>query len=341
MQIEFSNGHQENTKIWVNQLKSGDKVQSIFQVTRITLREFEKGKFLAYRLGDRTGKISAVQWERAEETYQRIAEGDLAMVEGWVGTYQQEMQIKIQSIRKIEDVTRIDPADFLPISPTSVENLTQEFDSILDAIVDPDYKRLLLLFRQDESLWSRFSLAPGAKRWHHPYLHGLLDHTLSVVKICRGIAPLYPEIDLDLLIAGAIFHDCGKMVEFVYQTYIDYSTEGRLIGHLIQGTLLVERLIDRIPDFPPEKRMVLLHIIVSHHGEVERSPVLPMTLEACLLHHIENLDAQMAAIRREMGNAQQDQKSWTGYIKLMERSLYLGETSKKSDNEATEKNFDF
>lgn len=332
MPIETGHSAPIERQGWVSGLKSGDFVQDVFQVTRINLREFDKGKFLTLRLGDKTGKVTAVLWTRAEEIFNTIVEGDLVMVEGRVGVYQEEIQIKIQSIRKVDDLSRCNIADFLPVSPTPVDDLIRDFDALIESIRDADYKALLQTFRNDESLWSRFSVAPAAKRWHHPYLHGLLDHTLSVVKISRTIGPYYPEIDLDLLTAGAVFHDCGKIDEFIYQTQIDYSAEGRLLGHLFQGTLIVERLIDRIPNFPAEKRRQLLHIIVSHHGEVERSPVLPMTLEASLLHHIENLDAQMAALRREMAIAKQEKRTWSGYIKLLERSLYLGETGERSDN---------
>jgi 3'-5' exoribonuclease len=332
MQMESGNSQSGNPRAWVSDMKPGDVVQSVFQVTRINLREFDKGKFLTLRLGDRTGKVTGILWTRAEEIFQSIVEGDLAIVEGRVGVYQEETQIKIQSIHKVDDPEQYDRADFLPISPTPVEILIQDFDFLLENIKDADYKALLMSFRQDESLWSRFIVAPGAKRWHHPYLHGLLDHTLSVVKICKQIGHFYPEIDLDLLATGAIFHDCGKIDEFIYQTQIDYSTEGRLLGHLFQGTLIVERLIAKIPNFPQKKRMQLLHIIASHHGEVERSPVLPMTLEASLLHHVENLDAQMAALRREIAIAKKEKRTWTGFIKLLERSLYLGESGERSDN---------
>lgn len=332
MQMESGQNQSGNPKVWVGNLKPGDVVQSVFQVTRINLREYDKGKFLTLRLGDRTGKVTGILWTRAEEIFQSIVEGDLVLVEGRVGVYQEETQVKIQTIRKVDDLEKYDRADFLPISPIPVDTLVQDFDFLLETIKDADYKALLTAFRKDESLWRRFTEAPGAKRWHHPYLHGLLDHTLSVVKICRQIGHFYPEVDLDLLTAGAIFHDCGKIDEFIYQTQIDYSTEGRLLGHLYQGMLIVDRLIATIPDFPQEKRMQLLHILASHHGEVERSPILPMTLEASLLHHIENLDAQMAALRREIAAAKKEKRTWTGFIKLLERSLYLGESGERGDN---------
>ncbi len=332
MQTESPGQSKSQEKVWVKDIVSGQTIQSLFQITRIGLREFDRGKFLLLRLGDKTGKVSAVMWEQAEEASKAIDEGDLVIVQGRAGIYQDEMQIKIKTIAKLEDLSQIDITDYLPSSTTPVEELIADFDEIIETISDEDYKELLISFRCDENLWNRFATAPGAKRWHHPYIHGLLDHTLSVVKICRLIAPFYPEINPDLLLTGAVFHDCGKLDEYIYDTKIDFSTEGRLIGHLFQGSFIVERLITQIDGFPKEKRTLLLHMMASHHGEIERSPVFPMTIEACLLHHIENMDAQMTAIRREMNIAQKENKSWTRYINLMGRALYLGENQAPSHN---------
>ncbi|MBZ0258930.1 HD domain-containing protein, partial [bacterium] len=143
-------------------------------------------------------------------------------------------------------------------------------------------------------------------------------------RMCRAAADNYPNINRDLLITGAVFHDSGKMDEFEYDFRIDYSTQGRLLTHVYMSAKLAEQLIERVEGFPSEKRLQLLHIILSHHGETERSPVLPMTLEACLLHHVENMDAQIAAFQREMDKTSDD-KAWTGYVNLIGRYLYRGE----------------
>ncbi|HOJ60542.1 MAG TPA: HD domain-containing protein [bacterium] len=319
-------------KVWVRDLKAGGKVQSLFQVTRIYLRDYEKGKFLSVRLGDKTGKISAILWDNAEEAYQTIREGDVVRVNCRVGHYKGEIQATLSSIQKVEDLSAINPSDFIPASAVPVEHLVEKFDELITSLNDADYRALLQEFRNDEALWARFQSAPAAKRWHHPYLHGLLEHTLFVVKLCRLIAPLYPEVNIDLLVTGAVFHDCGKMEELSYDSYIDYSTDGRLLGHLYIGAMIVDRLIHRLPTFPAAKRQQILHIILSHHGEVERSPVLPMTLEACLFHFIDNMDAQMAAVRREMNAVREENREWTGYVNLLNRFLYLGENPSREEN---------
>lgn len=319
-------------KVWVSELKAGERVQSMFQVTRVNLRDYEKGKFLSLRLGDKTGKISAILWDNAVEVYQSLREGDVVRVNCRIGIYKGEMQATLHAIQKVEDVTVINPADYLPASAVPVEQLVEKFDELIGSIEDTDYQTLLREFRGDEALWARFQFAPAAKRWHHPYLHGLLEHTLFVVKLCRLIGPLYPGVNIDLLVTGAVFHDCGKMEELAYDSYIDYSTNGRLLGHLYLGAMIVDRLTARLPEFPAGKRQQILHIILSHHGEVERSPVLPMTLEACLFHFIDNMDAQMAAVRREMNAVRDENREWTGYVNLLKRFLYLGESSTREDN---------
>ncbi len=315
-------------KIFVDQLTEGEYVQSLFVVTRINLREWDGGKLLNFRLGDKTGKVSAVLWDNAEETAKKISEGMLVEVSGPVRVYRSELQITIKNIQPVDDPSRFDPQFFLPVAPKPLDELIQEFDREIGEVQDKDYKALLQILREDEEIWNKFKMAPAAKLWHHAYLHGLLDHTLSVVKLCGLTAPFYPRADRDLLIAGAVFHDSGKMEEFQYDFRIDYSSEGRLWGHIFIGASLAERLIDRLPDFPAEKKRLLLHLILSHHGEVNRSPILPMTLESILLHHVENLDAQATAIQREMNNVYDRDREWSGYVNLIERFLYLG----KNDN---------
>lgn len=312
-------------KAFVEELNVGDLVDSPFVIHRLNLREYDKGKFLQIRLGDRTGKVNAVLWNNADAVNDRLDDGQIVQVEGKVNSYQSELQITLERIEPLQDLSAIDPADFLAKSPFELDEMAAEFDRRIEEIQDGDYRGLLLAFRNDEAIWKKFSTAPGAKLWHHPYIHGLLEHTLSVIRMCRAAADNYPNINRDLLITGAVFHDSGKMDEFEYDFRIDYSTQGRLLTHVYMSAKLAEQLIERIENFPSEKRLQLLHIILSHHGETERSPVLPMTLEACLLHHIENMDAQIAAFQREMDKGS-DGKPWTGYVNLIGRYLYRGES---------------
>ncbi|MDP8242902.1 MAG: OB-fold nucleic acid binding domain-containing protein [Candidatus Hinthialibacter antarcticus] len=321
-------------KAYVDELNVGDLVESAFVVHRLNLREYDKGKFLQVRLGDRTGKVNAVLWNNADSVNERLEEGQIVHIEGKVNSYQGELQITLDRIEALQDLSEVDPGDFLPKSPYELDEMTAEFDQRIEEIQDTDFRELLESFRNDEAVWKKFSTAPGAKLWHHPYIHGLLEHTLSVIRMCRAAADNYPNINRDLLITGAVFHDSGKMDEFEYDFRIDYSTQGRLLTHVYMSTKLAEQLIERLEAFPEEKRRLLLHIILSHHGETERSPVLPMTLEACLLHHVENMDAQIAAFQREMDKVGNESKPWTGYVNLIGRYLYRGEPQAPDDEEA-------
>ena len=329
----FSDNLQHEKRVFVHDLTIGASVESMFAVTRTSLREYERGKFLSVRLADKTGKIDAIQWDRAEVTYASIKDGDLVWVSGKVNSFRNTLQIAIKTIKRVEDTSNVDPSDFLPTCSTPLVKMTEEFDRIIEELNDEDCRRLLKAFREDESLWRKFSHAPAAKLWHHPYIHGLLEHSISVAKLCRLIAPFYPQVDLDLLICGAVFHDIGKIDELMFDFRVDYSTDGRLLGHIYIGLRIVEELIRRLDSFPEEKKRQLLHMVLSHHGEIERSPIVPMTLEATLLHHIENMDAQMMAITREMDNVRDDDgREWTGYVNLIQRYLYLGQTDSDGEN---------
>ncbi len=321
-------------KVYIAELQVGHKVKSKFIVSRLSLRDYDRGKFLFLRLGDRTGKINAIIWNNAEEVSKQIKEGVIVEVEGKVNSYRNELQVTIKTIRHLQDYSDINPHDFLPVSSVPLEQMIDEYEEVTSSVEDVDYQALLTSFREDTLLWGKFIVAPGAKLWHHPHIHGLLEHTLSVIKLCKLIAPFYPHVNSDLLVTGGVFHDVGKIDEFTFDYHIDYSTDGRLLGHIYIGSSIVERLIVKIPDFPENKRRELLHLILSHHGEVERSPVLPMTLESCLLHHIENMDAQMAALGREMNKVRDEKKEWTGYVNLIQRHLYLGDSNSLIEEES-------
>lgn len=324
----FSTMNDDSLKTsFIEEFSLGQTIESAFVLTRVSLRESKNGFFLSMRLGDRSGKIDAVMWNIERSFGETFHEGNLVTLTGKVNEYQNQLQLVVSTMELVRDPSELDPRSFLPASPFPYETLVKQFDTEIKAIQDNDCRTVLEAFRNDEVIWHKFSHAPGAKLWHHPYIHGLLEHTLSVITLAKTIGAHYDGIDVDLLITGAIFHDCGKMDEFVYDYRVDYSTDGRLMGHIFMGAALLERLIARIPDFPEEKRRRLVHMVLSHHGEKDKGAVVvPMTLEACLLHHIENMDAQMAAFQREMSKPEHMEREWTGYVNLIERYLYRGPT---------------
>ncbi len=320
-------------KQFVADLSIGDVVDDIFVISRINLSDYDGGNYLRLRFADRTGKISGVMWSKAEEIYQQIKAGDPANVQGRIELYRGDLQLKAGAISPVSPATEIDPADFLPTSRFSPERLRERLAERVAEIEDESCRHLLEALLADEEMMEKFSRVPGGKTWHHAHIGGLLEHTLSVVAVCRAVAPYYPQVNVDLLVTGAIFHDLGKTRELSYRFAFDYTTEGRLVGHTVMGYDLLQNYANKIDGFPPDTLMYLKHIILSHHGDTDRSPVLPMIPEAFLLHYVENMDAQMAAVANEMDKVRDMGREWTEYVALLKRPLFIGMNSKEDPSE--------
>ncbi len=311
--------------IYLKDIKQGDKITSTFLVAEKNMAFSIKGSpYLNVRLKDKTGELDGKVWDNAAALDQEFKKGDVIYIEGKAAHYRNLIQISITGIKKIA-WEEVDPADFLPAVTADVNNMFSELLGFIEQVNDQHLKALLNAFFQAEETASLFRRAPAAKGFHHVYLGGLLEHTLSVVRLLDKVADHYPVLDKDMLIAGGILHDIGKIHEFSYNTIIDYSDEGRLIGHIVMGVEMLDKKIDLIDDFPAQKALELRHIILSHHGEFEfGSPKRPKTLEALVVHYIDDLDAKFNAFHTFMnasGNADSD---WTGYHRFLERFLYKG-----------------
>jgi len=195
----------------------------------------------------------------------------------------------------------------------------------------PFLRRLLDRFFEDEDFAKKIKMAPAAKSVHHVYLGGLLEHTLSVVHLMLRIIPHYENLDQDLLIAGAILHDIGKIEELSYQRNFDYSDSGRLLGHIILTVEMIDEKLRMVPEFPESSAMLLKHMILSHHGElVFGSPKRPETLEALLLHHVDDMDAKINAFMAWIEKEKDDPSRWTTYHKLFDRFILKPEKNEGS-----------
>ena len=202
-----------------------------------------------------------------------------------------------------------------------------EMIGYIEKVNDKFLKSLLNAFFQEEETSSLFQRAPAAKGFHHIYLGGLLEHTLSVIRLLEKVADHYPVLNKDMLIAGGILHDIGKIHELTYNNMIDYSDEGRLIGHIVMGVEMIDKKIASIDDFPKQLAMELRHIVLSHHGEFEfGSPKRPKTLEALVVHYIDDLDAKFKAFQTFMADSASADSDWTGYNRFLERFLYRKKT---------------
>jgi len=238
--------------------------------------------------------------------------------------YQDKIQLNVTEILPVLP-GGFDPTDFLPVCPLDRETLYMQLTKLLSNMSERYLRLLCERFLADSGLMARFRLAPAAKTMHHAYIGGLLEHTVSVVTLIYRICNHYPDLDRDLLIAGAFLHDIGKVEEFVYDVNIDYSDAGRLVGHIVLGTQMLEEKIREIKGFPPETALILKHLILSHHGEAQFGAVkLPASKEAFALHLADDLDAKINAVRRIISAPAAGQNTWTGYDTIFGRHFFRG-----------------
>ncbi|MCK4384839.1 MAG: HD domain-containing protein [candidate division Zixibacteria bacterium] len=315
--------------LFIKDLKPGLEVAEFFVLRKKELKEYNGQRFLKLELGDRSGRIDGIVWDNSDQLYDKAKVGEIVKVKGLVGTYKEMPQIKVDKIRKAKD-EEIDLVDFLPQSEKNFNLLYDDFKDIVQTIKNSYLRRLLDLLIEDSSLMERFKRAPGGKLWHHARVGGLLEHTLRVVSICEKATEMYDLVDRDLLITGALVHDIGKVNSYSAGGFFDYTDEGRLLGHIVSGDELIDRKIQKIPDFPQNLALKLKHLILSHQGQLEfASPVLPQTIEAIILHYADELDAKADAFSHIIKTQKVKGKRWSDWVRLINRFIYLGEDEKQ------------
>ncbi len=312
---------------WVIDLKADDHFTGFYLARDVGLRSFRdpsRGHYLRMNIVDRTGSIEARAWEDAEMIEAWLQDAAVVKLEGEVEKYQDHLQVRVLQVRLAEG-DESDHADMLASTQRDVEAMLQEIDECIEATEDKNLKLLLHHFFGEASFRQAFASAPAARRIHHAYLGGLLEHTYEILQLSRPLLELYPDIERDLLVAGILLHDVGKLREFQWEMDIEYSDEGRLLGHVVPGAEMVATAARTIEEFPEELSIRLQHMILSHHGRYEwGSPRRPKTLEAVALHHLENLDGQVNRFHLLMVAARQHGRSWTRYDHMLGRSLYAG-----------------
>ncbi|MHC1741779.1 MAG: 3'-5' exoribonuclease YhaM family protein [Syntrophobacteraceae bacterium] len=312
-------------KAYISDIQPNQLIDTFFLLAEKQLRATRNGaSFLTLKLVDKTGEITGRVWERAEEVAASLPSKGHVRVSGRTEKYRDELQIQIQSISPA-DLGAIDPADFLPVCPIETEVLLQRLKRLAGSVKRRPLQLLLRSILGDRSLMDRFARAPAAKSVHHAYLGGLLEHSVSVAGVVTRIAKHYEELDAEILVVGALLHDVGKVDEYVYDLYFDYSDAGRLLGHMVLGLRIVEEKIRGIKEFPVEEAIVLEHLILSHHGELEKGSVkVPMTREAYILHFADDMDAKMNTLSRVLQDTKGGDETWTSYQPLFDRFFYRG-----------------
>jgi 3'-5' exoribonuclease len=309
---------------YIEQLSPGQRVDGTFalKIKKLLPLRSGAGHYLAVVLGDRTGQMEGRVWESAAEMDRCCRVGDIVNVQGQVVEYNGMAQIQISSMSVCRE-KEADPVRFIPSSKLDPDTAREELFSIVDAMRNPHLRELLSLILEDEDFLDAFFMSPAAKHYHHAALGGLLEHSLSVTRAAEGMAAVYPQMDRDLLVCGALLHDIGKVEEYRLNAHIDFTDEGRLLGHIVLGVRLLDSYIDQLPGFPKELRTKLLHMIVSHHGQYEwQSPKRPKFLEADVLHHLDMIDAAVDMFGSAVENRSHPDEHWSSWVKGLDRFVY-------------------
>ncbi len=313
---------------YISELSAGQRVRGIYGVQKKQLRSFRdpnKGHYLDLKLGDLSGSLSARVWEDARSLTNMFDEGDVVCVRGTVQVYRGENQLTIDEISKVEAET-VSAERFIPKSPRCQQKMQEELWQHIECIEDSHLAELLSRMFGDPDFYRQYTLKPAAKQVHHGYLHGLLEHSLEVANLAAHHAPQREELNTDLLLAGAILHDVGKIEELKCTGSIQYSENGRLLGHVAIGYRIVSSAVDEMDDFPAPLSRHLKHLILSHHGEQEYgAPVVPQTREAVVLHQADLYSGRAAQVAVASEHARRKGESWSDYDRLLERYIWIPE----------------
>ncbi|MCA9186725.1 MAG: OB-fold nucleic acid binding domain-containing protein [Pirellulaceae bacterium] len=317
-------------KQFLSDLSERENVDDIFVVSDKQLRKNRNGNlYLQMRLSDRTGTVNAMMWNANERMANTFDNGDYVRVEGVAQVYNGAMQVIVNHIETAEQGS-INEEDFMQLSVADADRLLQRLTQLLRSIEEINLRSLADIFLSDDTFMEKFTAAPAAVKNHHAYRGGLLEHVVNLLELVRLVAPLYPQLDGDLLLMGAFLHDIGKIDELHYDRDLAYTTEGQLVGHLVMGVCILEQRLAKVEElqgepFPDELASRLKHMIVSHHGKLEfGSPKVPMTLEAIALHQLDDLDAKIHSFSQLMAEDVNSDSPWTVYHANIGRKLYKG-----------------
>ena len=305
--------------IYINELQDqqNKEIMGFYLVGEKEIREGKNGQFMRLRLADRSGALNAYVWKDFQKVAEDFDEGDVIKIKAMVQSYKGQIQLNISQLR-FADSSEYDMDMYLAHSKFPPELLSEKFFAFIDKIQNTFLKQLLKELFEDKDFFAAFLHAPAAKSWHHNYIHGLIEHTVSVASICEFVSTLYP-VNQDLLITGALLHDMGKVLEYSSKPPIDFTDIGRLVGHLTLADQLICEKAKGIIGFPDELLIHLRHLILAHHGIYEIASVrLPQTLEATVLHLCDNLDAQSIGVSQIIESAPKD-AAWTEYDRLNNR----------------------
>ena len=317
----------ELSKTYIVNISERDFVDSPFLVRDKVMAMAKNGKpYMTLKLVDRTGEVEGRVWDRVDEFNDLFGKDDFIRVKGKASVYLGKMQLVVQEIERLDE-SRVSLADFLPVSSRDTQVMTAELRQKVDSLRNPHLQGLLKAFLDDTNFLQGYCKAPAAKSMHHVYLGGLLEHSLAVADLADDICNRYPELDRDLLVAGALLHDIGKVEELRYVRTFDYTDEGKLLGHIVMGVEMIDEKLRGLENFPRPLALLLKHLLLSHHGQYEYgSPKRPKTMEAVVLNFIDDLDAKINGVRTHMEKEPDRGSAWTSYHRLYDRYFFKPQT---------------
>ena len=309
-------------RAWVNQLRPGTEIEDSYVVRSKDVRQRRGGgPYLALTIGDRTGEVAALVWENVNGLGKVLEVGAVVDVKGQVQRYNNRIQVVVRQASPVE-TSAIDESLYVRSSSVDPDILWQRLNRLVEDLGNPHLRQLLFRIVSDPDIADRLRVAPAARSMHHAFRSGLLEHTVSMATVGRLLAEHY-ELDEDMVVAGCLLHDLGKIWELDLTPSIEYTDDGRLIGHLTMEALHVDRVISELDAFPDELRRQLLHLVLAHHGEYEYgSPRRPKTPEALLVHMIDMLDSRMAGMKEAIDADGDHDRPWTSYSRILDRFVY-------------------
>lgn len=330
--VDKLKGKTKSESLYIQELseKMKETVQLVGRISSKKLQESKDGKkFLLITLMDRTGSIRAVDWYNAEENDAKVSEGDVVLARGRVVFFEGHLQLNVEKDKDALFVLSEDQYDaerFVEITKRGIDALYQKLVEFINQVHDREIRSLLEeIFIRDKEFVSAFVQAPAGVTVHHAYMGGLLEHTVDVVSMCWKVSSIYDFLDRDILVAGAMLHDIGKVKEYrITKKGLEVTTEGELKGHIAMGLEILQQAASKT-NLTKSKLLQLEHIVLSHHGDYEfGSPVLPKTVEAYVVHALENMDSKLSRFRNISEKQKNGNRAWSDYDKHLGRRVWLG-----------------
>ena len=311
-------------------LLPGEKAVHFCVISKLEIKSTKTGKsYLNLELRDSSAFLPAKMWDGFENVLSGLSPGTIVKVSGKIDEYLGQKQIIIDKLRLTEPGDNVTSDDFMQKSLRDPDIMVSELNDVISSIKNNYLKKLLDTVLSDKA-FEKYIRVPAGKSWHHSYLHGLLEHTLEIIKICELMCEFHTVVNRDLLLTGAILHDFGKTEELSYENNFDYTDKGKLIGHIVIAASIIERTIESIKDFPEDLKNQLIHLILSHQGKLEyASPVEPKTLEAIILYHADELSAKTNAYKNAIEIDEKAGNKWTRFLPLANTSLYIPDRDKE------------